>query len=81
MLHRVYCSNKGQGLSTVSANKSQISGRNNGRSPIGWSPLWPDVCDLFRRYSTQTKSFITITKTGMILIQKRLFIQSRNVVV
>ena len=25
-----YCSNKGRGFSTVSANKSQTSGRNNG---------------------------------------------------
>ena len=34
-----------------------------------------------QQYCTQTKSFIAIIKTGMILIQKRLFIQSRNVVV
>ena len=41
------CINKGRGLSTVSANKSQTSGQNNGRRPIGLSPLWPDVCNLF----------------------------------
>ena len=41
------CSNEGRGLSTVSAIKSQTSGRNNGRRPTGLSPLWPDVCDLF----------------------------------
>ena len=29
------CSSKGRSLSVVSANKSQTSGRNNGRSPIG----------------------------------------------
>ena len=43
----LHCSNKGCGLSTVSANKSETSGRNNGRNPIGLSPLSPDVCDLF----------------------------------
>ena len=45
--HDYYCNNKGRGLSTVSANKSQTSGRNNGRIPIGRSPLWPDFCGLF----------------------------------
>ena len=59
--YELYCSNKGQGLSIVSTNKSQTSRRNNGKSPIGIS-----------RYNTQTNSFISIVKTGMILTQKRL---------
>ena len=55
----IYCSNKGQGLSTVLANKSQTFGQNNGF-----------IC----RYSTQTKSFMAIIKTGMSLTQKCLLI-------
>ena len=37
-----YCRNKGQSLSTASANKSQTSGENNGKSPICYYKDWYD---------------------------------------
>ena len=60
---------KEQGLSIVSANKAQTS--EQWTRPYQVSSIIPSRSLWFiRRSNTQTKSFIAIIKTGMILTQK-----------
>ena len=75
-----YCSNKGLGLSAVSANKLQTSGWNNGRSPIGCqvslgsgtASKWPHFVRVV--YTTGGwpligHSFLTINNSGITVLQ------------